>query len=171
MKQARTDNASLLEGNINQIFSSEKLNGDAGNLYFDFLRIQSGIWSKEMGICKFLLLSFIALTSRNIYILQTYKQQHSVGVWTTNGSSTPSYWEPLPAVLSVLNLCLYIYNFARCTTATYQTIIDTIKEGFIGNKLQWSSNEDKTLFQKIIRMSPHLNVPSKRMVLPGVYSF
>ena len=117
MKQARTDNASLLEANINQIFSSEKLNGDAGNLYFDFLRF--GIWRKEMGICKFLLLSFIALTSRNIYILQTYKQQHSVGVWTTNGSSTPSYREPLPAVLSVLNLCLYIYNFARCTTATY----------------------------------------------------
>ena len=29
MKQARTDNASLLEANINQILSSEKLNGDA----------------------------------------------------------------------------------------------------------------------------------------------
>ena len=38
MKRARTDNASLLEASIDQIFSSEKLNGDTVNLYFDFLR-------------------------------------------------------------------------------------------------------------------------------------
>ena len=51
----------------------------------------------ELGISKFLLLSFIASTGRNIYILQTYRQQRSGEVWTTNGSSTPSYWEPLAA--------------------------------------------------------------------------
>ena len=38
VKRARTDNASLLETNIDQLFSSEKLNGDTVNLYFDFLR-------------------------------------------------------------------------------------------------------------------------------------
>ncbi|RMX57329.1 hypothetical protein pdam_00023514 [Pocillopora damicornis] len=30
----------------------------------------SGIWRRELGICKFLLLSFIASTGRNLYILQ-----------------------------------------------------------------------------------------------------
>ena len=38
VKRARTDNASLLEASIDQLFSSEKLNGDTVNLYFDFLR-------------------------------------------------------------------------------------------------------------------------------------
>ena len=38
VKQARTDNASLLEASIDQMFSSEKLDGDTVNLYFDFLR-------------------------------------------------------------------------------------------------------------------------------------
>ena len=35
-KRVRTDNACLLEASIDQIFSSEKLNGDKVNLYFDF---------------------------------------------------------------------------------------------------------------------------------------
>ena len=34
---ARTDKASLLQASIDQIISSEKLNGDTINLYFDFL--------------------------------------------------------------------------------------------------------------------------------------
>ena len=38
VEQARTDNASLLEASIDQMFSSEKLDGDTVNLYFDFLR-------------------------------------------------------------------------------------------------------------------------------------
>ena len=35
-KRVRTDNAWLLEASIDQIFSSEKRNGDTVNLYFDF---------------------------------------------------------------------------------------------------------------------------------------
>ena len=59
---------------------------------------------------------------------------------------TESYW--LLVLISVLNVCLYIYDSATCTTATYRTIFDTIKEGFIRNELQWLSDEDKTLFQE-----------------------
>ena len=59
---------------------------------------------------------------------------------------TENHW--LLVLISVLNLCLYIYDSARCTTATYRTIFDTIKEGFIRNELQWLSDEDKTLFQE-----------------------
>ena len=59
---------------------------------------------------------------------------------------TESHW--LLVLISVLNVCLYIYDSARCTAATYRTIFDTIKEGFIRNELQWLSDEDKTLFQE-----------------------
>ena len=37
-KRARTDDVSLLETSIDQIISSQKLNGDTVNLYFDYLR-------------------------------------------------------------------------------------------------------------------------------------
>ena len=56
---------------------------------------------------------------------------------------TANHW--LLVLISVLNLGLYIYDSAR---ATYRKISDTIKEGFIGNELQWLSDEDKTLFQE-----------------------
>ena len=60
--------------------------------------------------------------------------------------STESHW--LLVLISVLNSCLYIYDSARCTTATYRTIFDTIKEEFITDELQWLSDEDKTIFQE-----------------------
>ena len=59
---------------------------------------------------------------------------------------TESPW--LLLLISVLNLCLYIYDSVRCTTAAYRTIFDIIKEGFIRNELQWLSDEDNTLFQE-----------------------
>ena len=59
---------------------------------------------------------------------------------------TENHW--LLVLISVLNLCLHIYDSARCTTATYRTIFNIIKEGFIRNELQWLSDEDKTLFQE-----------------------
>ena len=59
---------------------------------------------------------------------------------------TENHW--LLVLISVLNLCLYIYDSARCTTATYRTIFNIIKEGFIRNELQWLSDEDKTTFQE-----------------------
>ena len=60
VKQARTDNASLLEASIDQMFSSEKLDGDTVNLYFDFLRNNRAL---GLGVGKFVLLSFIASTA------------------------------------------------------------------------------------------------------------
>ena len=57
-----------------------------------------------------------------------------------------NHW--LLVLISVLNVCLYIYDSARCTAATYRTIFDAIKEGFIRNELQWVSDEDRTLFQE-----------------------
>ena len=59
---------------------------------------------------------------------------------------TENHW--MLVLISVLNSCIYIYDSARCTTATYRTIFDIIKEGFIRNELQWLSDEDKTLFQE-----------------------
>ena len=59
---------------------------------------------------------------------------------------TEHHW--LLIVISVINLCLYLYDSAICTTATHRTIFDTIKERFIRNELQWLSDEDKTLFQE-----------------------
>ena len=51
-------------------------------------------------------------------------------------------------VIGVINLCLYVYDSAICTTATHRTIFDTFKERFIRNELQWLSDEDETFFQE-----------------------
>ena len=59
---------------------------------------------------------------------------------------TESHW--LLVLISAFNVCLYIYDSARCTTATYRTIFDTIRKAFIRNELQWLFDEDKTLFQE-----------------------
>ena len=50
--------------------------------------------------------------------------------------------------ISVVNLCLYIYESSSCTTKTYRTIFDTIKEKCIRNELHCISDEDKPLFQE-----------------------
>lgn len=57
----------------------------------------------------------------------------------------PAEYHWLLIVISVINLCLYVYDFAICTTATHRTIFDTIKKRFIRNELQWLSDEDETL--------------------------
>ena len=54
----------------------------------------------------------------------------------------------LMIVMSVVNLCLYIYDSSSCTTETYRIIFDTIKEKVIRNELQCISDEDKALFQE-----------------------
>ena len=61
---------------------------------------------------------------------------------------TEKHW--LLILISVLNECLYIYDSASCTAATYRTIFDTIKERFIRSELWWLSDEDKTLSRMII---------------------
>ena len=96
-----------------------------------------------MGIFKFLFLSFVTSTHRKIYILQTHRQQASV---VPMHLPIEHHW--LLIVISVINLCLYVYDSAICTTATHRTIFDTIKERLIRNELQWLSGEDKTLFQE-----------------------
>ena len=49
-------------------------------------------------------------------------------------------------VISVVNLCLYIYDSSSCNTETYRKIFDTIKEKFLRNELQCISDEVKALF-------------------------
>lgn len=146
-KRARTDNASLLEASIDQIISSEKLNGDTVNLYFDFLRNSRAFGEGNWGFAS----SYFYPSLHRPVETSTYsKHIGNNALWeqlmVPVHLPTENHW--LLVLISVLNVCLYIYDSARCTAATYRTIFDAIKEGFIRNELQWLSDEDRTLFQE-----------------------
>jgi len=146
-KRARTDNASLLEASIDQIISSEKLNGDTVNLYFDFLGNSRAFGEGNWGFAS----SYFYPSLHRPVETSTYsKHIGNNALWeqlmVPVHLPTENHW--LLVLISVLNVCLYIYDSPRCTAATYRTICDAIKEGFIRNELQWLSDEDRTLFQE-----------------------
>ena len=168
VKRARTDNASLLEASIDQLFSSEKLNGDTVNLYFDFLRNNRAFGG---GNWEFSSSYFYPSLHRPVETSTYSKNIGNNALWEYKQLMVPvhlptaNHW--LLVLISALNLCLYIYDSAR---ATYREISDTIKEGFIGNELQWLSDEDKTLFQENNWDESTPQCPNKRTMLTVVYS-
>ena len=168
VKQARTDNASLLEASIDQMFSSEKLDGDTVNLYFDFLRNNRAFGG---GNWEFSSSYFYPSLHRPVETSTYSKNIGNNPLWEYKQLMVPvhlptaNHW--LLVLISALNLCLYIYDSAR---ATYREISDTIKEGFIGNELQWLSDEDKTLFQENNWDESTPQCPNKRTMLTVVYS-
>ena len=148
-KRARTNNASLLEASINQIISFGELNGDTVNLYFEFLRNNQAVGEGKWGFAT----SYFYPSLHRPIEKSTYsKHIGNKTLWEYEQLMVPVHLPPehhwLLILISVLNVCLYIYDSASCTAATHQTIFDTIKERFIRNELQWLSDEDKTLFQE-----------------------
>ena len=162
------NNASLLEASIDQLFSSEKLNGDTVKLYFDFLRNNRAFGG---GNWEFSSSYFYPSLHRPVETSTYSKHIGNNALWEYKQLMVPvhlptaNHW--LLVLISVLNLCLYIYDSAR---ATYREISDTIKEGFIGNELQWLSDEDKTLFQENNWDASTPQCPNKRTMLTVVYS-
>ena len=148
-KRARTDDASLLETSIDQIISWQKLNGDTVNLYFDYLRNNRAFGE---GNCGFVSSYFYPSLHRPVETSTYSKHIGNNSLWEYEQLMVPVHIPTeshrLLVLISVPNVCLYIYDFARCTAATYRTIFDIIKEGFIRNELQWLSDGDKTLFQE-----------------------
>ena len=125
VKPARTDNASLLETSIDQIFSSEKLNGDTVNLYFDFL------WNNRVfggGNWRFASSYFYPSLHQPVETSTYSKHIGNNSLWEYEQLMVPvhlpteNHW--LLVLIGVLNLCLYIYDSAR---ATYRKISDTIR--------------------------------------------
>ena len=51
-------------------------------------------------------------------------------------------------VISVVNLCIYIYDSICSPPSTHETIFDTIKSKFIRQELQFLSAEERELFQQ-----------------------
>ena len=72
-------------------------------------------------------------------------------------------------VISVVNLCLYIYDSSSCTTKAYRTIFDTIKEKCIRNELHCILMRIKLSSRRTIGASVHLNVQSKEITPIVVY--
>ena len=149
IKRVRIDNASLLEASIDQIMSSRKLNGDTVNLYFEFLRNNQAIGEGNWG---FVSSYFYPSLQRPVEKTNYSKHIGNKSLWEYEELLVPvhlpseKHW--LLVLISVLNLCLYIYDSASCTAATYRTVFNTIKERFIKNELQWLSDKDKALFQE-----------------------
>ena len=144
-----TNNASLLEASINQKLSREKLNSDTINLYFEFLTNTEDIKGGNWGVAT----SYFYPSLHRPIETSTYsKHVGNNTLWEYEKLMAPVH---LPAehhwllfVISVVNLCLYIYDSSSCTTKAYRTIFDTIKEKCIRNELHCIFDEGKALFQE-----------------------
>ena len=51
-------------------------------------------------------------------------------------------------VISIINLCLYIYDSASSHSNTYRTVFETIKNNFIRKECELLSSEESELFHE-----------------------
>ena len=51
-------------------------------------------------------------------------------------------------VISIINLCLYVYDSASCHVYTYKTVLDTIKNKYIRKECELLPPEESELFQE-----------------------
>ncbi|CAH3191849.1 unnamed protein product [Porites evermanni] len=140
---------SLLDATIDQIISSEKLNGDTVNLYFDFLGEK--LFCENENIClgsSYFYPSLQRQDNRGTYSKYIGKKS----LWEYENLILPvhladeRHW--ILVLISVVNLCIYIYDSAYCSQDTYKTVFGTIKTKFIRQELQHLKSEDRALFQE-----------------------
>ena len=140
-----------MDASIDQIISSEKLNGDTVNLYFDFLGEK--LFCENENICLgssiFILLCSDKITEERI---ANISKKEKKSLWEYENLILPvhladeRHW--ILVLISVVNLCIYIYDSAYCSQDTYKTVFGTIKTKFIRQELQHLKSEDRALFQE-----------------------
>ena len=140
-----------MDASIDQIISSEKLNGDTVNLYFDFLGEK--LFCENENICLgssiFILLCSDKITEERIANISKKERK---SLWEYENLILPvhladeRHW--ILVLISVVNLCIYIYDSAYCSQDTYKTVFGTIKTKFIRQELQHLKSEDRALFHE-----------------------
>ena len=147
--QKVTNGESLLDASIANILSSEMLKGDTINLYFDFL---SQKWSsKKESICLASSYFYPSLDkpetslSYTNYIGKDPLQDYENLVVPVH-LPTEKHW--LLAVISIIHVCIYIYDSAVVSTNTYNTIFQALKQKFIKRERQNLPQEQRTLLHE-----------------------
>ena len=132
-----TNDVNLLDGSIANVLSFEKLKGDTINLYFDFLRQRSLSKQESVSLASSYFYTSLDkpenMSSYKSYVgknpLQNYEHLIIPVHLTTEEQS-------LLAIISITNLCIYIYDSASFPENTYQSIFQTLKQKFIKRERQ-----------------------------------
>ena len=146
MKWARTDNASLLEASIDQIVSSEKLNGDTVNLYFDFLRNNRAFGG---GNWEFSSSYFYPSLHRPV---ETSTYSKHIG--------NNALWEDEQLIVP-LHLLIYAFTFMIPLEQRTEKFLIPSKKDLLETNFSGFLMRTKLSSRKIIGTSPYLNVPTK----------
>lgn len=149
--EAKLQNPSLLDTSIGQILSDEKLDGDTVNLYFQFLREKNTCRMEDL--CLGSSYFYPASLKRSDDNRERYRKYiGKKSLWEYEDVIIPvhlpreNHW--VLVVISVVNLCIYIYDSVCSSPSTYRTIFDTIKSKFIRQELQSLSSEERKLFKE-----------------------
>lgn len=119
--EAQFQNPSVLDISIDQILSAEKLNGDTVNLYFDFLREKHTCGMEDLCLGSSYFYPSLKESDDNKERYRKYIEKKSL--WEYEDVIIPvhlgleKHW--LLVVISVLNLCIYIYDSVCSSLSTY----------------------------------------------------
>ena len=73
-------------------------------------------------------------------------------------------------IISILNLCFYIYDSTSCQPDSYKTVLETIRNKFIRNECELLSSEESALFQEKNWDKDFPNCPKEQNLLRCFYS-
>lgn len=139
---------SILDARTHQVISDEKLNGDTINFYFHYFR--KNYATSEVNTVSFGSTYFYPPLERGDDAYRTYIGRKSL--WEYENVMIPvhlpreEHWFLL--VISINNLCLYVYDSASCHVYTYKTVLDTIKNIFIRKECELLPAEESELFRE-----------------------
>ena len=129
--------------------SFEKLKGDTINLYFDFLRQRSLSKQESVSLASSYFYASLDkpenMSSYKNYVGKNPLQNYDYLIIPVH-LPTVTHW--LLAIISIINLCIYIYDSASFPENTYQSIFQTLKQKFIKRERQTLPPQQCTLLHE-----------------------
>lgn len=138
LKQPKlTHDLSELDAGVSNVLSSEKLKGDTVNLYFDFLRQRRLSEQKSVSLASTYFYASLEkpekISSYKNYIgkdpLQNYEN-----LLIPVHLPIEEHW--LLVVISIIHVCIYIYDSANVPEGTYNSVFQTLKQKFLKKERQ-----------------------------------
>ena len=144
-----TNDVSLLDASIANVLSFEKLKGDTINLYFDFLRQRSLSKQESVSLASSYFYTSLDkpknMSSYKNYVGKNPLQNYEHLIIPVH-LPTEEHW--LLAIISITNLCIYIYDSASFPENTYKSIFQTLKQKFIKRERQTLPPQQCTLLHE-----------------------
>ena len=158
-----TNDVSLLDASIANVLSFEKLKGDTINLYFDFLRQRSLSKQESVSLASSYFYASLDkpenMSSYKNYVGKNPLQNYEHLIIPVH-LPTEEHW--LLAIISIINLCIYIYDSASFPENTYQSIFHTPRQKFIKRERQTLPPQQCTLLHEDNWKRKHNHVRSRR---------